>query len=186
MLNGSTNVALRWNYTLGTGELVASKTWQMDGIQIALVGLVATINDDRFAVDSEEVATLIIKDVSKIEDATIRHTVQTTINIWKYEIRVEITGEKSCKSDTLDGSFWNEYSLWQQLPKIAVVECHIFVRSPQLRCIPASLADNPYAHSSLFNKTMVKLIYYLLDAMLCSRKGLFSCDSQEIWNHTML
>ena len=98
-------MALRWNYTLGTGELVASKTWQMDGIQIALVGLVATINDDRFAVDSEEVATLIIKDVSKIEDATIRHTVQTTINIWKYEIRVEITGEKSCKSDTLDGLF---------------------------------------------------------------------------------
>ena len=98
-------MALRWNYTLGTGELVASKSWQMDGIQIALVGLVPSINDDRFAVDSEEVATLIIKDVSKIEDATIRHTVQTTINIWKYEIRVEITGEKSCKSDTLDGLF---------------------------------------------------------------------------------
>ena len=98
-------MALRWNYTLGTGELVASKTWQIDGIQIALVGLVTTINDDCFAADSEEVATLIIKDVSKIEDATIRHTVQTTINIWKYEIRVEITGEKSCKSDTLDDSF---------------------------------------------------------------------------------
>ena len=57
---------------------------------------------------------------------------------------------------------------------------HIFVGSPQLRCIPASLADNPYAHSSLFNKTMVKLIYYLLGSMLCSRKGLFSRDSQEI------
>ena len=98
-------MALRWNYTLGTGESVASKSWQMDGVQIALVGLATTINDDRFAVDSEEVATLIIKDVSKIEDATIQHTVQTTINIWKYGIRVEITGEKSCKSDTLDGLF---------------------------------------------------------------------------------
>ena len=79
-------MALRWNHTLGTGELVASKTWQIDGIQIALVGLVTTINYDCFAADSEEVATLIIKNVSEIEDATIRHTVQTTINIWKYEI----------------------------------------------------------------------------------------------------
>ena len=105
VLNGSTNVALRWNYTLGTGELVVSKSWSMDAVQIALVGLVTTINDDRFAVDSEEVATLIIKNVSEIEDATIQCTVQTTINIWKYRIRLEITGEKSCKSDTLDGSF---------------------------------------------------------------------------------
>ena len=98
-------MALKWNYTLGTGELVASKSWQMDEIQIALVGLVTTINDDRFAVDSEEVATLIIKNVSEIEDATFQHTVQTTTNIWRYKIRVEITGEKSCKSDTLDGLF---------------------------------------------------------------------------------
>ena len=105
VLNGSINVALKWNYTLGTGELVASKSWQMDEIQIALVGLVTTINDDRFAVDSEEVATLIIKNVSEIEDATFQHTVQTTINIWRYKIRVETTGKKSCKSDTLDGSF---------------------------------------------------------------------------------
>ena len=98
-------MALRWNYTLGTGELVASKIWHMDGTQIAVVGLVTTINDDRFAVDSEEVATLIIKDVSEIEDATFQHTVVTTINTWKYKIHVEITGEKSCKLDTLDGSF---------------------------------------------------------------------------------
>ena len=96
-------MALRWNYTLGTGELVASKIWNMDGVQIALVGLVTTIHDDRFAV--EEVATLIIKNVSEIEDATIQYTVLTTINTWKYRIRLEITGEKSCKSDTLDGSF---------------------------------------------------------------------------------
>ena len=110
-------MALRWNYTLGTGELVASKIWNMDGVQIALVGLVTTINDDRFAVDSEEVATLIIKNVSEIEDATIQYTVLTTINTWKYRIRLEITGEKSCKSDTLDGSFLNEYLSLQKLPK---------------------------------------------------------------------
>ena len=95
-------MALRWNYTPGTGELVASKSWTMDGVQIALVGLVTTINDDRFAVDGEEVATLIIKNVSEIEDATFQITVQTTANVWRYKIRVEITGEKSCKSGTLD------------------------------------------------------------------------------------
>ena len=89
----------------------------MDGVQIALVGLVTSINDDRFAVDSEEVATLIIKNVSEIEDATIQFTVLTTINARKYRIRLEITGEKSCKSDTLDGSFWNEYLSLQKLPK---------------------------------------------------------------------
>ena len=105
VLNGSTNVALRWNYTLGTGESVASKSWNMDGVQIAVIGLITTINDDRFAVDSEEVATLIIKNVSEIEDTTFQHTIQTTVNTWKYRIRVEITGEKSFKSDTLDGSF---------------------------------------------------------------------------------
>ena len=102
VLNGSTNVALRWNYRLGIGELVASKSWTMDGVQIALVGLVTTINDDRFAVDGEEVATLIIKNVSEIEDASFHFTLQTTINVWRYNIRVEITGEKSCKSDTLE------------------------------------------------------------------------------------
>ena len=74
----------------------------MDGVQIALVGLVTTINDDRFAVDGEEVATLIIKNVSEIEDASFRFTLQTTTNLWRYNIRVEITGEKSCKSDTLE------------------------------------------------------------------------------------
>ena len=95
-------MALRWNYRLGIGELVASKSWTMDGVQIALVGLVTTINDDRFAVDGEEVATLIIKNVSEIEDASFRFTLQTTTNLWRYNIRVEITGEKSCKSDTLE------------------------------------------------------------------------------------
>ena len=63
--------------------------------------LVTTINDNRFAVDGEEVATLIIKNVSEIEDASFRITIQTTTNVWRYYIGVEITGEKSCKSDTM-------------------------------------------------------------------------------------
>ena len=64
--------------------------------------------------------------------------------------------------------------------KIAVVEYHIFVGSQQPGCITATLADNPYTHSSLFNKTMVKLIYYLLDSMPCSRKGCVAHRKYEI------
>ena len=46
--------------------------------------------------------------------------------------------------------------------KIAVVE-YVFVGSPQLGCIPASLADNPYTHGFLFKE----------NSMPCSRKGFF-------------
>ena len=94
MLNGSTNVALRWNYTLGTGELVASKSWQLDSTQIALVGAITIISDDRFDVNKNEVATLIIRNVSELEDATFQCAVQTSVSLWKYEIRLEITGER--------------------------------------------------------------------------------------------
>ena len=97
-------MALRWNYTLGTGELVASKTWQMDGTQIALVGAITILSDDRFDVNKNEVATLIIKDVSELEDAIIQCAVQTSVGLWKYAIRLEIRGEK-CMSDTAEGSF---------------------------------------------------------------------------------
>ena len=97
-------MALRWNYTLGTGELVASKSWQMDGTQIALVGAITLLSDDRFDVNKNEVATLIIKNVSELEDATFQCAVQTSVNFWKYAIRLEIRGEK-CMSDTSEGSF---------------------------------------------------------------------------------
>ena len=97
-------MALRWNYTLGTGELVASKSWLLDGTQIALIGAITIISDDRFDVNKNEVATLIIKNVSELEDATFRCAVQTSVGFWKYDIRLEIRGEK-CMSDTAEGSF---------------------------------------------------------------------------------
>ena len=104
MLNGSTNVALRWNYSLGTGEFLLLKTWSLDGTQIATAGAQTIINDDRFDVSKNEVATLIIKNVSKLEDATIKLVVQTSVGSWAYQRRLEITGE-NCMSDTSDGSF---------------------------------------------------------------------------------
>ena len=94
LLNGSTNVALRWNYTLRTGELVLSTAWQLDGTQIAAVAAITIISDNRFDLNKKEVATLIIKNVSELEDATIQCVVQTSVGNWKYNIRLEITGER--------------------------------------------------------------------------------------------
>ena len=89
-------MALRWNYTLGTGELVLSTAWQLDGTQIAVVAAITAIIDNRFDVNKSEVATLIIKNVSELKDATIQCVIQTNLGNWRYNVRLEITGEKSC------------------------------------------------------------------------------------------
>ena len=86
-------------YTLGIGELVLLTAWQLDGTQIVAVSAITIINDDRFDLNKKEVATLIIKNVSELEDATIQCVVQTSVGNWRYNIQLEITGEKSCKSD---------------------------------------------------------------------------------------
>ena len=91
-------MALKWNYTLGIGELVLLTAWQLDGTQIVAVSAITIINDDRFDLNKKEVATLIIKNVSELEDATIQCVVQTSVGNWRYNIQLEITGEKSCKS----------------------------------------------------------------------------------------
>ena len=95
-------MALRWNYTLGADEFVSSTTWELDGVQIVFVAAITKIKDNRFDVNKSEVATLIIKNVSELEDGTLQCTVQTDVGSWKYRIRLEITGEK-CRSDTSDG-----------------------------------------------------------------------------------
>ena len=87
-------MTLRWNYTLGTGKFVIFTAWQLDGTQIAVIAAITVINDDRFDLNKSEVATLIIKNVSELEDATIQCTVQTSVGYWKYNVRLEITGER--------------------------------------------------------------------------------------------
>ena len=87
-------MALRWNYTLGTGEFLISKSWRLDGAQIAIVFAITVISDDRFDIKKSELATLIIKNVSAMEDSTIQCAVQTSEGNWKYNIRLEITGER--------------------------------------------------------------------------------------------
>ena len=81
---------------MGTGEVAVLKTWSLDGIQITILGGITIINDNRFDVN-KNVATLMIKNVSELEDATIHCGVQTNFGIWKYNIRLEITGERQNK-----------------------------------------------------------------------------------------
>ena len=66
----------------------------MDGTQIAATAAITIISDNRFDLNKKEVATLIIKNVSELEDATIQCTVQTSVGNWKYNIQLEITGER--------------------------------------------------------------------------------------------
>ena len=54
-------MALKWNYTLGIGELVLLTAWQLDGTQIVAVSAITIINDDRFDLNKKEVATLIVR-----------------------------------------------------------------------------------------------------------------------------
>lgn len=71
VLNGSTNVALRWNYTLGINELLFTTIWKLDGTRIIAIAALTIINDNRFDLNKSEVATSIIKDVSEMEDTTV-------------------------------------------------------------------------------------------------------------------
>ena len=71
VLNGSTNVALRWNYTLGSNELLFTTIWKLDGTRIVEIAALTLINDNRFDLNKSEVATSIIKDVSEMEDTTV-------------------------------------------------------------------------------------------------------------------
>ena len=89
-------MALRWNYVLGDGEMLLLTRWTIGVNQIAALTPTPAviIKDNRFAVNKSEVATLIIKNVSDMKDVTIQCAVQTSEEIWKYKIRVEITGER--------------------------------------------------------------------------------------------
>ena len=95
VLNGSTNEALRWNYTLGSGENVALTSWKMDETDIGLLTTApsAIVYDNRFIISTSEVATVIIKNVADIDDATFQCEVRTSVDAWRYRISVEITGE---------------------------------------------------------------------------------------------
>lgn len=89
-------MALRWNYTLGSGETLALTSFRIDESDIGFLTTVptATVYDNRFIISTSEIATLIIKDVADINDATFECKVQTSVGSWKYKIIVEITGKR--------------------------------------------------------------------------------------------
>ena len=112
VLNGSTSVALRWNYTLGINELLFTTIWKLDGTRIAAIAAVTVIDDNRFDLHKSEVATLIIKDVSEMEDVTIQCEVQTSLGSWKYNIRLEIIGERQINLILFDRVCIACFQLW--------------------------------------------------------------------------
>ena len=112
--NGSTNVPLRWNYTLGTGELVVSKTWSLDRTQIAIAGAITILNDNRFDVNKSEVATLIMKNVSELKDTTIKFVVQTSLGSWTLHVRTacQILRMAHFERCIYLSRSWQSYCIW--------------------------------------------------------------------------
>ena len=101
VLLGSTQVPLRWNYTLLSGTVLLTTFYIDDGasddIGITVNGGITAINNRndyqaRFAISTSEVATLIINNVTEREEATFQCKLTASGNTWAYNIRVNVTG----------------------------------------------------------------------------------------------
>jgi len=103
-VKGSTQVALRWNYTLSPGSNLLLTTFYIidDGNSDAIGTLspnnIAAVNDindyrTRFDISISEVATLIIKKVTEREEAVYQCKLTVVGNTWTYEIRVIVLGK---------------------------------------------------------------------------------------------
>ena len=106
---GSTQVHLRWNYTLSPGSTLISTTFSIDdgakddiGLHSSGITVVSDRNDyrTRFNISRSEVATLIIFKVTEREEAVYQCKLQTGSNTWSYQIRVIVTGELLIRIDT--------------------------------------------------------------------------------------
>lgn len=100
--NGSTNVLLRWNYTLLPGQTLLATTFSIgdgniqDDIALLIGGPSGTPSDkykDRFSIYStSQFSNLTINKVTEQENATFQCKLQVSANAWAYNIRVEVTG----------------------------------------------------------------------------------------------
>ena len=101
---GSTQVALRWNYTLSTGSNLLLTTFSIiddgnrDDIGALSPNNIASVNDrndyrTRFDISTSEVATLIINKVTEREEAVYQCQLTVVGNVWAYGIRVIVLGE---------------------------------------------------------------------------------------------
>ena len=111
VVNGRTQVPLRWNYTLLSGSLI-STTFSItlnDGKfnDIGTISGGKTVifqrNDyeTRFDIRGSEVATLIIKKVTEKEESTYQCKLTTDANTWSYKIRVLATGKSMSKMNKM-------------------------------------------------------------------------------------
>jgi len=101
---GSTQVALRWNYTLSAGSNLLITTFSIiddgnsDDIGVKSPDNIASVNDrndyrTRFDISTSEVATLIINEVTEREEAVYQCKILVVGNVWAYEIRVSVLGK---------------------------------------------------------------------------------------------
>ena len=105
VLIGSTQVALKWNYTLSPGSQLLLTTFFIDdgtrnndiGVISHMQNITTVFNNyrARFAISRSEVATLIINRVTERENTTFQCKIVVLGNSWVYKIRVLVnfTGE---------------------------------------------------------------------------------------------
>jgi len=103
VLNGSTQVPLRWNYTLSAGSLITTtfsvrlNDGSFDDVGTISGGIPIVFNKrdyrTRFDISRSEVATLIIDRVTEKEEAVYQCELTMDLNQWKHRIRVIVTGE---------------------------------------------------------------------------------------------
>lgn len=99
VLNGSTQVALRWSYTLSPGSIVLLTTFSLrmnDGsfhdIGMRSIGVFNSYRT-RFNISRSELASLIINKVTETEEAVYQCKVTTNLGSSSYRIQVIVTGE---------------------------------------------------------------------------------------------
>ena len=100
VVNGSTQVPLRWSYTLSSGSVISTtfslrlNDGRFDGIGTVTSGIFNKKDyQTRFDISRSEVATLIINKVTEREEAVYQCILLTDSNQWDYRLRVIVTGE---------------------------------------------------------------------------------------------
>jgi len=102
VVNGSTQVALKWSYTLSAGSDPRTTIFRIDKGASNIIGSIfhdssgdtyhildANNYQTRFNISRREVATLIINKVTEREEAVYQCWLETRAgDIWRYNIRV--------------------------------------------------------------------------------------------------
>ena len=102
VFNRSTQVQLKWNYILA-GSVLQFTTFSIidegssNDIGFQLNGSsTASIFDGyrgRFNINTSEVATMIISRATEREETTFQCKLATSSNVWRYRVRVKLTGK---------------------------------------------------------------------------------------------